>query len=521
MSNPFRKSVLDKLSSPEKLDQSIIIIAPSFWVAALGGLLVIAVALVWSIIGRLPVNVSAGGMYMGAGGLQSVVAEADGVVDAVYVSEGEEVKKGQEIAQLDSAVFDEQISALQTRKSDVESVTFWSSDDPETADTKPLLEIKSQSGLADTNLTADQIALRERSKALSKQKKSVSEARSRKNSAKKTYRKKQAGYVKAQNAYDKASEAYKTAAAELQEAINEGKTGDELIPYQKAVEEAERTLKSAESKLKSSEAAVKNAESSYSMAVQTYNTEKAAKKQLADTVSQMEAKVKADKSGTGKQVTALEKQFDATKGGLLDQINQELKKQQSAADKMTLRSRFDGRVSGIGIAEGNAVQAGMPVCMINYDAKGEETVLFLPVSEGKKIKKDMPVVVYPSTVNRQEAGHMEGKVTGVSDTVVSAQEMVNQLGDQSLAQAFQQSGPVIRVSCSLEKDENTASGYKWSSKKGAEIELDEGTIVQADIVIEEKAPITMLIPLLKEKFSVNREQNVQNNGQASQSAEGK
>jgi multidrug efflux pump subunit AcrA (membrane-fusion protein) len=163
MSNPFRKSVIDKLSSPEKLDQSIIIIAPSFWVAALGGLLVIAVALVWSIIGRLPVNVSAGGMYMGAGGLQSVVAEADGVVDTVYVNEGDEVNKGQKIAQLDSAVFDEQISALQTRKTDVESVTFWSSDDPETADTKSLLEIKAQAGLADTNLTADQIALRERS----------------------------------------------------------------------------------------------------------------------------------------------------------------------------------------------------------------------------------------------------------------------------------------------------------------------------------------------------------------------
>jgi hypothetical protein len=159
--------------------------------------------------------------------------------------------------------------------------------------------------------------------------------------------------------------------------------------------------------------------------------------------------------------------------------------------------------------------------MINYDAEGEELILFLSVSEGKKIKKDMPVIVYPSTVNRQEVGHMEGKVTGVSDAVISAQEMINQLGDQSLAQVFQQIGPVIRVSCSLEKDGNTASGYKWSSKKGAEIELDEGTMVQADIVTDEKAPITMLIPLLKEKLSVNRDQNGQNNGQASQPAAGK
>jgi hypothetical protein len=85
--------------------------------------------------------------------------------------------------------------------------------------------------------------------------------------------------------------------------------------------------------------------------------------------------------------------------------------------------------------------------------------------------------------------------------------MVNQLGDQSLAKAFLQRGPVIRVNCSLVKDKSTASGYKWSSKKGAEITIDEGTIMQADIVTEEKAPISMVIPYLKEKLTIKQEQD--------------
>ena len=46
------------------------------------------------------------------------------------------------------------------------------------------------------------------------------------------------------------------------------------------------------------------------------------------------------------------------------------------------------------------------------------------------------------------------------------------------------------------------SGYAWSSKKGADIEVTEGTMLTANIVTEEKAPITMLLPYLKEKLTI-------------------
>ncbi len=513
MANIYRKAALDKLSSPEQLDKAITIISPSFWIAAIGGLAIIAVALAWSIFGRLPVKVSADGMYMGSGGLQSVVSEADGIVQEVYVSEGDEVEKGQELAQLDSSAYDEQISALNERRSNVESVTFWSYDDPATADTKPLLDIKSQSDVADSSLSADQISLRERYKALSKQRKVTADAKSKRNSARKRYDKlnKQYANYHYEDKMNAAASAY--AAAQNARAAYENNNPpprtaeqEEALTELKEVEaDALKKKQKLETDYQTLQINLKNAESAYSLAQQNYSSEKSKEDQLKDTVSQMEAKVRADKSGTNDQISSLEKQFNSAKGSVLDQIDQELSNQRKSAAKMKLSSRASGKVTGVNIAKGNAVQTGTTICTISYYNDGEETVLFVPVSEGKKIKKGMKVVVYPSTVNRQEYGHMDGKVTGVSDTVVSSQDMINQLGEQSLAQAFTQNGPVIRVDCSLEKDESTASGYKWSSKKGAEIAIDEGTIMQADIVTEEKAPISMLIPYLKEKLTIKHD----------------
>ena len=57
MADLFRKTSLEKLSSPEQLDKMIVITPPSFWMALSGAGLVIVVALIWSILGRLPVNV--------------------------------------------------------------------------------------------------------------------------------------------------------------------------------------------------------------------------------------------------------------------------------------------------------------------------------------------------------------------------------------------------------------------------------------------------------------------------------
>lgn len=54
MKDLFRKTSLEKLSSPEQLDKMIVITPPSFWVALTGAGLMIVDVLVWAIFGRLP-----------------------------------------------------------------------------------------------------------------------------------------------------------------------------------------------------------------------------------------------------------------------------------------------------------------------------------------------------------------------------------------------------------------------------------------------------------------------------------
>ena len=538
MADIFRKSSLDKLSSPEQLDKAITIISPSFWIAALGSLLIIVVALLWSIFGRLPVKVSGTGVYQGDNGMYTVLAGADGFVENVYFMEGDEIKAGDTIAKLDDDDLQTELDELTSRRNDVDAVTFYSYDDPATADTKPLLDLKAQVDLAGTSLTANQIALRERYASLSKQRTKTSNAKDNVASKKSSLKKKQSSYIKATEKYKKAQEAATEAQKEYEKALQkladagvdpdidpeDTEAMEVLTPEQielvterdkckKSLDKALADVDSAEKSVKQLEMDNKNAETEYSRAVQTYESEKAAQKSLQDACSQLEAKVKAEGSNKNSQMSSLEEQFTAAKGSIIDQLDQEITRQSDTISKMTIKSKVSGTVSGVNITEGGIVTAGANVCKISTDEVYHiDIICYVPVSEGRKIKEGMKVMVYPSTVNRQEYGHMLGTVDYVSDSAVSSEDMLNELGDSSLVQAFQQSGPLIRVECLLDKDRSTASGYKWSSNKGSEVTIDAGTFISADIVTESNAPITMLVPYIKDKLFGDNTQNNQIQG---------
>lgn len=129
-------------------------------------------------------------------------------------------------------------------------------------------------------------------------------------------------------------------------------------------------------------------------------------------------------------------------------------------------------------------------------------VLYLPLSEGKKVETGMEVKIHPSTAEEEEYGHMEGEVIYVDGYVADRESMETVLGEESLVDSFLQDGPVVTVVCSLKTDAETKSGYYWSTEKGAEVVLQQGTPVSADIVIDESSPISLLIPIFKEKLQI-------------------
>ena len=139
---------------------------------------------------------------------------------------------------------------------------------------------------------------------------------------------------------------------------------------------------------------------------------------------------------------------------------------------------------------------------------GQQVICYVPINSGKKIVPGMETIVCPTTVSQQEYGNMMGKVVAVDPYVTSSEDIVSTLGSESLAQMFSQNGPVVAVTCELRTDATTASGFWWSNSNGAEVVLAEGTIITADIILEEKSPISMLLPFLNDSDSAVKQNSV-------------
>jgi HlyD family secretion protein len=105
----FRKSALQKLSSPEQLDQTITIIKLQGWIGlcALGALLF--GVFLWSIVGSIPEKVNGNGVLINSNGLLSVTYASGGVVKGVFLENGEKVFKGQVIARIERQDLMEQL----------------------------------------------------------------------------------------------------------------------------------------------------------------------------------------------------------------------------------------------------------------------------------------------------------------------------------------------------------------------------------------------------------------------------
>ena len=97
--SPFRKSALDRLSSPEQLDALVKVADAKGWIAAAAIMLIIAFGAVWSVFGSIPTEVEASGILVSRGGhLMNVSSPSAGMVTQVRIRAGDRVSAGQVLA---------------------------------------------------------------------------------------------------------------------------------------------------------------------------------------------------------------------------------------------------------------------------------------------------------------------------------------------------------------------------------------------------------------------------------------
>lgn len=96
----FRKVSLDRLASPEQLDQLLPVTDSRGWVALLAVGLILVTAAIWGVTGSIPQNVRGTGILVRAGGIFEVVPIAGGEITDVAVKVGDTIAEGQVVARM-------------------------------------------------------------------------------------------------------------------------------------------------------------------------------------------------------------------------------------------------------------------------------------------------------------------------------------------------------------------------------------------------------------------------------------
>jgi hypothetical protein len=98
----FRPQALEKLASPEQLDQLIRITTLKNWLALVGLTCLLVPLLVWGLWGSLETRSHVQGLLLPSGGLCVATAPQIGQIGAVYVGPGQEIRVGQALASTQS-----------------------------------------------------------------------------------------------------------------------------------------------------------------------------------------------------------------------------------------------------------------------------------------------------------------------------------------------------------------------------------------------------------------------------------
>ena len=171
-------------------------------------------------------------------------------------------------------------------------------------------------------------------------------------------------------------------------------------------------------------------------------------------------------------------------------------------DTRQVVAQVAGRVVEIKTQLGAVIRAGQPTLSIQSGADRLGVLIYVPPADGRKVEAGMEALVAPSTVRASEYGYVRGRIESISEFPASVEGMVAVLQNRDLAQTFSQNGPPYAGQVILETDPETASGFAWTSPKASGEVLTDGTLASIEVKIQSQAPITLVVPLLRETFGL-------------------
>ena len=540
----FRKESLDRLSSPERLDELVQVITPKDWLplVALGGLVVCG--LMWSILGRIPLTVGGQGVLLRSRQVIEIQSPISGQLQELKLNVGDCVKKdnGDEIDDPEEILAVIEPLELKQRQQ-LASIKL---EELQKQDRDAIAIALQRNQLEKAELQQQRESFQQRLKdtqaltPLLKNQSSVSIQQQRENLSKRLentqtltpiLRNKKSSAIKQQrislqqrlrDAQAKAP-ILKERLTRRQELLKAGAlSADQVLEAQQQYTESLQNISEIETQLKQLEVDEAQSEQTYLDNLNKISEIQAQLKQLDLNQTEAEqnyvenlnklSEIKNQLKELDTKAKTLEQQFLETtnvrRNQILD-VEQEIKKlDQQIKVNSTIKSQYTGCILELTVTSGQVVNPGTRIGSIQVQELNQPllAVSYFPVKDGKQIKTGMPIQITPSTVKQERFGGIVGNVISVSPFPVTKQGAASTIGNSELVESLmsQTKESQIEVWAELKPNSSTSSGYEWSSSKGPpDLKISAGTTTTVQVTVEQRRPIEFVLPFLRELSGMN------------------
>ena len=537
--NLFRKESLDRLSSPERLDELMQVVSPKDWLplAALGGLVLIGFG--WSIFGRIPITVNGQGVLLRSRQVVEIQSPISGqlqqlkvkVGDCVKKDNGDDINDPQEILAIIEPLELKQKQQLEMAKLQ----------ELQKQDLQATAIAQQRTQLEKAELQQQKLSLQQRLKdtqsltPLLKEESSISIEQQRENLRKQLENtqtltpilrnKKREAIQQQRISLQQRLQDAKARAPVLQERLKrrqellkEGAiAADQVLEAEQQYKESLQTVSEIETQLKQLDVDETQAEQTYLDNLNKISEIQVQLKQLDVQKTEAEQKYLENinkisdiqsqlKELDTKEKTSEQQNLENTNNRKNETltVEQEIKRlEQQIKANSTIKSQFTGCILELTISDGQVVNPGTRIGSIQIQEPNQPllAVTYFPVKDGKQIKPGMPLQITPATVKRERFGGIVGVVISVSPFPVTKQGAASTIGNPELVESlmYQSKESQIEVWAKLTENTSNFSGYQWSSSKGPpDLEISAGTTTTVQVTIEKRAPIQFVLPFLRE-----------------------
>lgn len=465
----FRKEAIERLSSPEQLDQLVEVVDPKAWIplAAIGLLLVTAA--LWGVFGRLPLNVSGQGVLVRPRRVVQLQVPGGGRVVSLNIQPGDTVQEGETIGFIDQSSTEQQLRQAREQLARLQEQTSESTtlDAQQVELQRAVIQQQREALLANLQATESLVpVLRDRGvRAIQENRRSLD-----------------VRLNQAQALLPTLEERVESRRRLLEQQVI---TGDVLLQAEQEYFNSISQVADLEAQRRQLDVQETDAQRQY---LQNLNTVKEIQAQLRDLATQ-EARLNQQRLETG-----------FNRSNQIQQVRERIAQLElQLQNQGTITSPYTGRVLELAIVPGQLIEPGRQLASLEIEDTSSQllSVTYFPDRDGKQIEAGMEAQVTPSIVKRERYGGIVGEVVSVSPFPVTTQDIAAVVGNTELANNLSRNSAPVQVKIELQPNEENPSGYDWTSSNGPTQEISSGTTTIVQVRVGEIAPIAYIIPLFR------------------------